>query len=63
MDFCVRGREGLRHDENKALSNIWKVLWYAGYLIGYFLYCNYTFRIEKWCFLQNQQKKLNIIQK
>lgn len=20
MDFCVRGREGLRHDENKALT-------------------------------------------
>ena len=53
MEFHVHGGEGLGHDENKAPSNIWKVLRYSGYVVGYFLYCNS--RIEKQCFLWNQQ--------
>lgn len=61
MDFVCAWREDLRCDENKACITFTRYLWHSGYLIGYFLYCNYTARIEKQYFLQTQNKNLNVI--
>lgn len=64
--FGALTRRGIRVSERECGTiykddGWWKVFWYSGYLTGYFLHCNYTFRMEKRCFLQNHQKNLNVI--